>query len=161
LFSELTGSQGAVVAFEPVPKNAGFLHHHVAINGCNNVVVHELALADLDGMIGFDLGQSNSQGHLSESGSLLVQCARIDSLVAALAVPPPDIMKIDVEGAEVAVLNGASQVLARNKPIIFLATHGQEQHGECCRIFERLGYRLAAIGESEVENCDEIIALPQ
>ncbi len=161
LLSELAGPQGVVEAFEPVPRNCDLLRRHMAMNGCSNVVVHELALADFDSTAGFDPSQSSSQGHLSKSGPLSVRCARIDSLIAAGAITPPDIMKIDVEGAEVAVLDGAAETLARHRPLMFLATHGERPHRECCRILERLDYHLAPIGGTSVESCDEIVAWRQ
>lgn len=161
LFSELTGPEGSVVAFEPVPRNRDLLRRHVAINGCGNVVVQELALADVDSTARFDQTHSTSEGHLSETGTISVKCARIDSLVAARQIAPPDVMKIDVEGAEVAVLSGAAEVLARNKPLIFLATHGERLHEDCCRILGRLGYRLAPIHGTAIESCAEIVARPQ
>jgi FkbM family methyltransferase len=160
LFSELAGARGAVVAFEPTPRNCRFLRRHVSINGCGNVAVQELALGNFDGVTRFDEGVDTSQGHLSATGSLAVRCARIDTLIAAGAIAPPDVMKIDVEGAEAAVLAGGAEVLARCKPTIFLATHGKQVHLECCRFLSALGYRLAPIGGAAIETCDEIVARP-
>ena len=158
LFSELAGARGVVVAFEPTPRNCRFLRRHVSINGCANVAVQELALGNFDGVTHFDEGVDASQGHLSATGSLAVRCARIDTLIAAGAIAPPDVMKIDVEGAEAAVLAGAAEVLARCKPTIFLATHGEQAHSECCRILSRLGYDAAPLTGSAIEECDEIVA---
>lgn len=161
LLSQLAGPEGAVVAFEPVPGNCRFLRQHVKMNSCGNVAVQELALADLDGIARFDTTADSSQGHLSALGSLSVNCARMDSLIAAGAISPPNLMKVDVEGAEAAVLQGAVEVLARHKPVIFLATHGPRPHRECCRLLDRLGYRLAPINGTSLENCDEIVARAQ
>lgn len=160
LLSKMVGPRGSVIAFEPVPRNCDFLRRHVAINRCTNVLVQELAVADFDGIAYFDPTQSSSQGHLTERGSLRVTCAQIDSLVAADEIPPPHIMKIDVEGAELAVLEGASRVLARNKPMIFLATHGEQAHDACCRKLGRMGYRLAPVTGATLATCDEIVAVP-
>jgi FkbM family methyltransferase len=160
LLSKMAGHQGLVVAFEPVPNNCDFLRRHVTINSCNNVVVRELALTDFDGSASFDPTHSSSQGHLAEQGSLNVRCARIDSLVAAGEIPPPDIMKIDVEGAEVGVLSGTREVIARNKPVIFLATHGEQPQRECCSMLQELGYNLVPISGTSLEGCDEIVASP-
>lgn len=158
LFSELGGPQGSVVAFEPVPENCGFLRRHVSLNRCHNVVVQELALADFDGTARFDATHSSSEGHLSDAGSLVVRCARIDSLIAAGKIAPPDLMKVDVEGAETAVLEGAAKLFARRKPIIFLATHGERPHAECCRLLKQLGYRLTPLNGPPLETCDELVA---
>ncbi len=160
LFSELVGASGAVVAFEPVPRNCRFLRRHLAINKCHNVVVQELALGDWDGAARFDEGPGNSQGRLSESGIMDVTCARIDTLIANGAIAPPYLMKMDVEGAEAAVLKGGAEVLSRYKPTIFLATHGKQVHWECCRFLGELGYDLTPIGGRALETCDELVARP-
>ena len=161
LLSKMAGPDGLVVAFEPVPNNCDFLRRHIMINRCNNVVLQELALADFDGNGSFDTTQSSSQGHLAQAGLLTVRCASIDSLVAGAEIPAPDLMKVDVEGAEVAVLNGAREVISQHKPLIFLATHGEQLHNECCSMLQRLGYRVCPISGSSLENCDEIVARPR
>jgi FkbM family methyltransferase len=161
LLSKMAGNQGLVVAFEPVPKNCDLLRRQVGMNSCKNVVLQELALADFDGSANFDPTESSSQGHLAEKGLLNVRCARIDSLVAAGEIPAPEIMKIDVEGAEVGVLSGAREVIARNKPVIFLATHGEQPHRECCSMLQELGYDLVPVAGTSLEGCDEIVASPQ
>ena len=161
LMSKIAGPRGIVVAFEPVPRNCGFLRRHLLINACTNVVVQDLALADFDGTASFEPTQSSCEGHLAEKGSLVVRCARIDSLVAAGEIAAPDVMKIDVEGAEKAVLDGANRVIARNKPVIFLATHGEQTHRECCSMLQQIGYRIAPLSGTSVEHCDEIVAYPR
>lgn len=158
LFSKLAGPRGAVVAFEPVARNCTFLHRHIQLNACTNVLVRELAVTDFDGAAGFELTQCPSQGHLAAQGRLAVTCARVDSLVLSKEMPIPDIIKIDVEGAEKSVLDGARQVIARHKPAIFLATHGEQQRHECCSILLELGYTLSTISGVPIENSDEIVA---
>lgn len=160
LLSTTTGPRGLVIAFEPAPRNCDYLRRHLAINACTNVVVQDLAVTDFDGTACFEPTHSSSEGHLAAAGSLVVRCARIDSLVETGQIPAPDILKIDVEGAEKAVLDGASQVITRNKPVIFLATHGEQPQRECCSMLEQLGYRIVPLSGTSVQDCDEIIALP-
>ena len=58
------------------------------------------------------------------------------------------LMKIDVEGAELNVLEAASRMLARARPAIFLATHGAQVHRECCDLLRAAGYSLRPIDDS-------------
>ena len=82
----------------------------------------------------------------------------LDELVHKGELPTPDYIKIDVEGAELLVLTGGRQMLSRYHPTSFLATHGCEIHSRCCQLLESLGYALRAIGRSNVNEADEIVA---
>lgn len=150
LASVLVGSQGKVYAFEPLPQNLRFLIRHLELNRVGNVSAFETAISDRSGVARFQEARNNSMGKLAESGSLTVNTTTIDELVACGECAPPDLLKIDVEGAELAVLQGARQTLATRRPTLFLATHGQEIHGECCRLLKSLGCTLDSIGEDEV-----------
>jgi len=59
-------------------------------------------------------------------------------------------MKIDVEGAEFGVLNGAVSVLRKAKPTIFLATHGEQVRKDCCELLESIGYALQYLAHDEI-----------
>ena len=83
----------------------------------------------------------------------------LDSLSKKYGFPPPDLIKIDVEGAELLVLSGAREILSANHPAIFLATHGAGIHLQCCKFLESLGYELQSINQKAVYETDEILAL--
>ena len=158
LASALCGPGGAVVAFEPVPRNLGFLKSHIRINRLTNVRVIEAAVSDTDDNALFSDGGNTSVGHLSESGNLSVRTVKIDSLVASGEIPVPTHMKIDVEGGEYRVLVGSKSVLAQHHPTIFLATHGREPHTLCCEFLRALSYSLAAVSGKALDRTDEILA---
>lgn len=67
-------------------------------------------------------------------------------------------MKIDVEGAEYAVLRGATRLLTEKRPLIFLSTHGELVHAECCRLLVGLGYTLRPEVGDDIELCSEVVA---
>ena len=133
LFAELVGAGGRVFAFEPVPRNVELLRRHVEMNRYQNVRIFHCALFDSDGETGFDPGPGASMGHLAVGGQMKVQCSRADTLLATDQVMAPDVIKIDVEGAEAAVLRGARRAMER-RPMVFLATHGKRVHRECLQI---------------------------
>ena len=159
LASVIVGAGGSVFAFEPAPSNVAYLREHLRLNEVRNVEVFEVAVSDHEGQEHFELGGHNTLGRLSASGQLVVNCARLDEMSARYGFRAPDMMKIDVEGAELAVLQGASRLLAASHPAIFLATHGAEVHGECCRLLRGLGYVLESIEGGGVEESSELIAL--
>ena len=67
-------------------------------------------------------------------------------------------MKIDVEGAEHAVLRGATRLLTEKRPLLFLSTHSPQLHAECCRLLVGLGYTLRPEVGDDIELCSEVVA---
>lgn len=117
LFSKLVGPSGHVFSFEPVPANAHHIRRHLSLNGCTNVTVIEVALGDTNGKVNFASG--GAVGRISTEGEIEVDCRRIDSI----GLPAPDVMKIDVEGAEERLVDGAEETIRRHRPTIFMSLH--------------------------------------
>jgi hypothetical protein len=69
-------------------------------------------------------------------------------------LPLPQVMKIDVEGAEVGVLNGAKALFSKTKPVIFLSLHGDDLKKTCLELLSEYGYTFRQIEPME------IVALP-
>ena len=64
LSSVLVGDEGAVYAFEPVPRNLGYLRRHVEMNGLGNVRVMDVAMGEAEGVVTFSLASNASMGHV-------------------------------------------------------------------------------------------------
>ena len=73
----------------------------------------------------------------------MVPTATLDSLVESGMILPPNYIKMDIEGSELLALQGARKIFQRNRPVLFLATHGRQIHNECCRLLESWGYESA------------------
>lgn len=157
LAAVLVGPAGKVIAFEPAPRNLFFLREHLRLNHITNARVIEAAVWDRDGLTTFMEGASSSVGHISEQGNLLVKTLSLDYLIREKE-NPPHFIKIDAEGAELAVLRGAAALLENNSPTLFLSTHGRELHTDCCHLLLSLGYGLRPVTGSNWEETDEIIA---
>lgn len=108
-----------VYAFEPEPRNAGRLRENVSLNGLEDrVAIFELALASESGTVPLRFHGSVGTGtHSILSGcdegdgdTVAVAAVRADDLGDA---PAPDLVKIDVEGAEMRVLRGAEGLLRK------------------------------------------------
>ncbi len=91
-------------------------------------------------------------GKLSDAGTVEVAMVSLDTAARAGQFPDPNLIKIDVEGAELGVLRGATQLLDRARPSILLATHGAEVHRQCCDFLRDAGYSLRPINESIASN---------
>lgn len=160
LASTLTGPQGHVLAFEPNPRNCGFLRRHVAMNQRSNVAIEEAAVSDVDGTARFGFGTGSGTGHLAADGAVAVRTVRVDDVCGARGLVPTA-FKIDVEGAELAVLHGAEATIAAHRPIIFLSTHGKTVHRECMSWLDSRGYGLEPILGTDVAHDTELLCQPR
>jgi FkbM family methyltransferase len=158
LASVLVGPAGRVYVFEPLPRNLHYLKQHLTLNRISNVSVIEAAVSNRSGRLTFQEGPSRARGRLHEGGELVVEVVALDELIESGSLPDPQYMKIDVEGAEMRVLEGASQLLERSHPTIFMDTHGIEVHGQCCRFLLGLGYQLEPIDGKSLSESREILA---
>jgi methyltransferase FkbM-like protein len=76
-------------------------------------------------------------------GDLPVSCVTLDECIyGERKLRPPDVIKMDVEGAEVLVLQGATRALSEYHPSLFVEIHGTEQHRDCHDFLTSKGYRL-------------------
>jgi len=99
-------------------------------------------------------------GHLAGDSKnvLSVRTVALDSLIASGQIPPPNVIKCDIEGAEYDALTGATEVLSKHLPKIFLATHGPEVHERCCRLLTDLGYQLTPLDDLPLNLTSEVLA---
>jgi FkbM family methyltransferase len=159
LSSVLVGPGGSVWAFEPNPQNAGFLRRHAQVNGCANVRVTEAAVSDEAGRARFDFGTGSGTGRLAGGGALEVATVRLDDFVREHGIAPAAV-KIDVEGGELRVLEGARDTLAAHRPVLFLSTHGAEVHRACMALLREAGYAFRPILGTDVESTSELLCVP-
>jgi FkbM family methyltransferase len=163
LASVLVGPEGKVFCFEPVPRNLEFLRRHLELNKLSNCTVWDAAVGSYEGTSSFDLGPNRAQGHLTTGlrGALTVRTVTLDGLVASGKLPPPDLIKCDIEGAEYDALMGASDILAKYGPLIFLSTHGVDVHRRCCRLLKDYRYSLKSLDGLALDRTYELLAIRQ
>ena len=172
LLSSLVGPDGQVLAFEPVPTTAAWLEETLRRNDLANVTVLRTALGASAGAARMRVGPAAEAGlaHLVDSTAgyrshftgetrvIDVPIDSIDQLLTAGELPMPTLIKIDVEGAELQVLRGASETLATVRPTVVTELWGSENVREGRRLLESFGYRVSSlrrwrdlVGGSEVE----------
>ena len=189
LASKKVGPTGHVHSFEPHPRNFEALSHNVRLNGFTNISLHNAALADSATECQLfvnveDVGSKNKGTHSlrrqkgwQRSATIPISTVRLDDVLGDLT--RLDALKLDVEGAELLVLRGAEQLLARFKPIIAfesaeesVASFGHSTT-DAKRFLEERGYRLFRLPPenrrmrliptvaSDVEDFSILIALPE
>lgn len=125
IFKAQPGVPGiCVVAFEPLPPLVNAIRESVPINPGAMIEVREEIVSDVVGTTNLFLGSHSihASTRAREEGSRMLRLptVRLDDLIAAGEIPPPNVIKIDVEGGEFAAFRGAEASLRRHQPqIIF------------------------------------------
>lgn len=109
---------GQIYAFEPMPRTFADLHSAITEAGLTERIhAHNLALSDSNGEIRMALPDGEHSGLATVTAGprgTLTRMAALDSL----GLPSPDLLKIDVEGHELAMLRGAAQTIRTTSPMI-------------------------------------------
>ncbi|MCU0349066.1 MAG: FkbM family methyltransferase [Saprospiraceae bacterium] len=117
---------GKVISFEPDPENVASLRGNFELNGITNYQIMECAVGDEEGELElFTAGSGGFSPSLRKvngiSTTVKVPIKTIDGLLAAKAIPPPTVVKIDIEGAEMICLKGMDKLLSSNdKPRLII-----------------------------------------
>ena len=138
--SRLVGPSGQVVSVEPSATNRWFVHHHLEWNGVQNVTVVPVALSGERGEAAFG-GTGDSLAYELGRGDETVAVRTVSDLVSEDALPPPDVLKIDAEGQEAAILEGGAPVIPPHAAIL-VSVHGRAMHEACTAILARRGFHL-------------------
>jgi FkbM family methyltransferase len=123
--------EGFVVAVEPHPKTFQILQKNVELNHFKNLQAFNLGAWNTSGILKFYVGSSASEFSAHETGfgkSVDVKTKRMDELlIGELKLQKVDWIKIDVEKAEIEVLEGLSETLNRFRPKIFMEVWGENK----------------------------------
>jgi len=120
LAARLVGDEGKVFAFEPDPYNYSLLAKNIGANGYNNVIPVQKAILHKSGKMKLFLDKNNLGAHsLSEpipsnkGGSILVEVISLDEFFKDKDYTI-DVIKMDVEGSEMKVLQGMTNLINKN-----------------------------------------------
>jgi FkbM family methyltransferase len=153
--SALVGPKGEVHAFEPSVLTYARLMKNLELNGCRNVIAKRIALSDATGqlLMRADPRAPHLDGHrFVEKPGSNVQARETDEMVEALtldgylgalgtdALARVDFMIMDVEGAELAALQGAQKMLASNDLTLLLEC--SKNHDQVEKMLRGFGYQF-------------------
>ena len=166
--SEAVGPGGRVYSFEPTPDMFAVLTHSTRSMGLANVSCHNLALSDKPGRatMSIPIRGDGSRNHYEASlepapgaqagkvESFTTEVVTLDGFCADAGISRIDFIKCDVEGHEISVLQGARELIARDRPAILLEVNEplhESGHGSAVREFiEGIGYRIGVFEDGRV-----------
>jgi FkbM family methyltransferase len=147
-----------VYAFEPMANNRQLLAENIAIGGCSSqATVLPYAVGNVDGTLEFQVDDLTSNsgtldvvtgGRASQSRAqyglpprtVFVHGVRLDTLVQTGQIPVPNVIKLDIEGAEALALEGAQELLSRQISRIALELHGSDATKNVLKLLWQHGY---------------------
>lgn len=157
----LIGSSGKLIAVEPSKNNVNLLTRNLDLNGFNNIEIHNLAISDKVGEKKFFLSRMSNLNtfHDNGTGQLHLSGEHIDTqtttVPALMGGRDLDLIRMDVEGHEVEVINGLLPSIKSGvlKPSIIFETHlsrytPDHDFEPLLRELFRLGYKVKLVGSS-------------
>ena len=151
---------GFVYAFEPHPKSVNQLRKNVSLNKFQHIEITEAAVYDQNGTLKLNLHPDSDKSSIGSTrtseNSVEVQSIRLDSWIKNKR--PPDVMKVDVEGAEIEVLQGAMKTIKQFRPTLIIEVHriGVRFNQFVAHHLQPLGYTATALQEGRLPNQDGI-----
>lgn len=145
LAAAIVGPTGRVIAFEPVIESAAAIRACAAINQFGSIDVHQSAVGAENDLVDLCVVDDAAWSHLIARGRHpatrridRVAMVRIDDLIESSDLPPPAVIKIDVEGAELDVLAGMTETLTVHRPTVICELHATNR--EFAAIMASHGY---------------------
>lgn len=153
LAARAVGESGSVVAVEPNPETLDTLRANVTRNGFESRVrIVQAALGDRDGRASFYMTEGGDTSSLHRPAHR-VRRVEVDVLRGDALIEEVDVIKLDLEGNEVAALRGLRALVLRSRPVIFcecnpemLAAAGASTE-ELLAELDELGYEVRWIDE--------------
>lgn len=170
------GAEGRVHAVEPVPQLAQRIREHARLNGTSQLTVHEQALGAAAGRMSLFLSAEGGDGWASlypwrwtSSASIDVIVETLDAFAARQGLATIDLLKVDVEGAEFDVLQGAKGLLESGRIRALLIEHNLETQkargvdfGAIRDLLRAAGYALYTTDASGMTRAvEDLAALPR
>lgn len=146
--ARLVGRQGCCIGFDPLPENHESITEQIALNDLSNCQAVALAVGERELRAAFCYEQPGaSTAHLGTptSGEHHIEAQVITLDAACAEFGTPDVIKLDIEGAEVAALRGASRLLREIRPAWLIELHGRECEADVRRLLTAEGYSFCRL----------------
>jgi FkbM family methyltransferase len=119
--------RGQIIAFEPGQNAYARLTANIALNPYRNIQAYPVAVSDREGEavlhVSGDIADSSANlfaADQAQAGHEVCRTVSLDHFLTAEGVRPPSLIKLDAEGAELAVLQGAQDLIAKSPPMFLM-----------------------------------------
>lgn len=152
LAARIVGTSGHVFAFEPFHQSAESCGHNADINGFTHVSVVEAAVTSHSGTVRLELQGTSAMHRIGEGQGLDVASIGIDHWRGQTGAPPPQVVMMDIEGAELDALKGMRETIRQHLPVLMIEVHwlGQAFTEYVNSELVPLGYRATTYGGGEI-----------
>lgn len=158
--ARMVGGKGKVYAFEPLSSIFGRLKENIALNPSyqRTIIPIQLGLSDKQEKLKLYSSNLSNEGVntlYKEEGSVFleeIELSTLDEEWGLLGMPKLDVIKIDVEGAELPVILGAEQTIAKFSPVLFIEINQEAcksagyQANDILQFLAKFGYSFELIG---------------
>lgn len=155
LLAKRVGNEGKVYAFEPIPDARKQLEYNISLNGYTNVAVCSFALFSSNGIAVLEeplrVSRLNPEIKCVKENDIQVETKIFDEWARENRLKRMDLVKIDVEGAELDVLYGMQESIKKYCPVLVIEVHpGHLTRFNYCpddlvRFLRSMGYSLSAV----------------
>ena len=165
LFASITGPKSKIISFEPNPNNVTWFKSNISLNPTYSpqISVYDKAISDKLEDIDFNIGNkydaTSSGGYISDVtpplpdesyknfSKISLKTTSIDNLIYSENFQKPDILKIDVEGAELKVLIGGIRTIRECQPELIIEIHNIPMMFYVSSFLKENGYEITLLDE--------------
>lgn len=159
--SKIVGEEGHIYAFEPGEVELSLLAENIALNQSSNIQVVDKAVGNYVGEVNLGISDDGAMNSLRVTQHSMqnikqwtsVQITTLDEFIKHSSIAKVDFIKIDVEGAEYLVLEGAKEVLTNNKLTILFESSNvtsaafEESISDIIQYVQRIGFSVYYLDE--------------
>lgn len=142
----------SVIAVEPDAGNAALARKNFDLNGIPGTIL-EAAIGPFDGTVRFQAAEESNLGRLSDEGEL-VRSISMRSVLNRFCLSEVDLVKMDIEGGEEALLTGPPEWLYQTKAIIAEFHPNAVNYRALTQLLERHGFNHIRAGTAFANNMD-------
>lgn len=154
-FAKIVGKEGKVYAFEPNPENFSLLKKNIETNNYDNVVYEQKAVTNKSGKVNFNISNSLTAGRITkdtENKSIKIESISLDDYFQN-NLTKIDFIKIDTEGYDWAVIEGAANLIQMNKNLRIMTEYHTRLINESgmnplkfLQMIQSLGFKIYDMG---------------